>query len=117
MAVALRHLVLRRDREADAEIDEGFQLLVGEVVAVHDVDVRPTRPRCIRVSQPPGSLGLAAALVHGGDQAELLGQREVVVADLERRVVRAEHRHAERHQGLRGRTAASSAAARSPARG
>ena len=40
MAVALRHLVLRRDREAHAEIDEGLQLGVGEVVAVHDVDVR-----------------------------------------------------------------------------
>ena len=98
MAVALRHLVLRRDREAHAQIDEGLELGVGEVVAVHDVDVRADQ--ALRHQGLPAArrLGLAAALVHRGDQAHFPGEREVVRADLERRVVRAQHGHAERDQ-------------------
>ena len=98
MAMALRHLVLRRDREAHAQIDEGFQLGVGEVVAVHDVDVRADQ--ALRHQGLPAArrLGLAAALMHGGDQAHFPGEREIVRADLERRIVRTQHRHAERDQ-------------------
>ncbi len=41
MAMAIGHLDFGRHREGDAEIDEGLELFVREVVAVHDVDVRP----------------------------------------------------------------------------
>ena len=39
----------------------------------------PTRPRCHQGLPAARRLGLAAALVHRGDQAELPGQREVVL--------------------------------------
>ena len=45
-----------------------------------------------------GRPGLAAALVHRGNQAQLLGQSEIMGAHLERGIVRAQHRHAERDQ-------------------
>ena len=40
-AVALDHLVFRRHREGDAEIDQSLQELVGQIVAMDDVDVGP----------------------------------------------------------------------------
>ena len=115
MAVALRHLVLRRDREAHAEIDEGLELRVGEVVAVDDVDVRADQ--AVAPSAPPSRPASWPRRRPGASrrQAELPGQREVVRADVERRIVRAEHRHAERHQrvAVRQRPAASAARSRS----
>ena len=58
----------------------------------------PTRPARHQGLPAARRLGLAAALMHGGDQAHFLRQGEIVGADLERGIVRTEHRHAERDQ-------------------
>ena len=98
MPVTLCHFVLWRDREGDAAIDEGLELCVRKIVAVHDVDVRPDQAAAHQLFPAAGSLGLAAALVHRRHEAELAGEGEVVGADLQGRIVRPEDRDAERDQ-------------------
>ena len=92
--MALRHLVLGCEGEGDAEIDEGLELGIGEVVAVHDIDVRADQTALHQGFPAARCLRLAAALVHRGNQAKITCEGEVVGAHLQRRVVGTEHREA-----------------------
>jgi hypothetical protein len=67
VAVTLAHFVFRRHGEADAEIDETAQPVVGEIVAVHDIDVVAHQTLRLQNVPPLRRLGGAAALVHRSD--------------------------------------------------
>ena len=88
------------DGEADPEIDEAAQPLVGEIVAVDDIDVVADQALLLQNIPPSRRLGGAAALVHRSDETEFTRQPEIVQRDLERRIMRTEDREAERHLAL-----------------
>ena len=99
-AVALDHLVLRRHREGDAEIDQPLQEIVGQIVAMDDVDVGTDEAGVDQLLPAAWCLRRAAALMHRGDQAELARQPEIMHGHVERRIMRTENGKPERDQAV-----------------
>ncbi len=79
MTVALRHLVLRRDREAGAEIDEGsWSCSSVRLLPCTMLMCGPTRPLRISLSQPPGVLASPPPWCMEATRPMFDGEREVV---------------------------------------
>ena len=71
-------------------------------MAVHDVDVFAQQTSSLQLLPAIGRARRATALVHGGDQPQIFGHRKVVQGDVQRRIMRPEHRrlHAEQRVAL-----------------
>ena len=99
-AVALDHLVLGGNGERCPEIDQAMQEIIGQVVAVDDVDGGADEVGFDKLLPAARRLGRTAPLMHRCDQVEFSRQAEVVHRDVERRVVWAENRKTEGYQAV-----------------